>query len=244
MKLFIITLLFIPFIAHSQTCVIAKIDSNIITIGSDTRYAIVNTNYITNTADTTYTQGRKIFTVGNITYAVIGNNGKQQKDIADSACRNIIDPRDAVKSYIKAYTVFLGNYLNLIKRSSIDRYNILIETGKPYYSMIIFCGFYEAKPYIIAVGFQVDTDPAGVNISHIAKSTDVVIAGSQKGAHGDINNPEMWKSGTIKTVLNLLKTEAKANPLEVSKPFDIFVISESGIKEITHNKYKSTMDDY
>ncbi len=84
MKRFIIIILFIPFIAYSQTCVIAKIDSNIITIASDSRYGLVNMNYRTNTADTTYTQGRKIFTIGNITYALIGADGKLQKKVVDT----------------------------------------------------------------------------------------------------------------------------------------------------------------
>lgn len=237
MKHHIILLLsLLTFKVYSQTCVIAKIDSSkqCIIIGSDTKFLMLTPKTMSSGFDSLYIYGPKIFHSGQITFATIGARTDYQKSIGMKTFEVGDNLNILVDNYINAYGIKILYYLDSLRQSSQELFDLLIRSRKKSFSQTIICGFYNKSPIIFFVNFTVNEQ---LNLTYKKIPTYAVIAGKNDSIGDLIYKPKTWKKGVKKGINYLLNIEANLNPIEVGKPFEFCEVYEDRVKWDRRNPF-------
>jgi len=222
------------FAGGAQTTVIAKIiNKNTIVIAADSRAPIVNYDPSTKTSDTILVNHRKAYKSGKFAFATIGNLVSEQARIADSVV-NLNMPLDStVYYYAVAFYNRMNRYISFILNDDIARLNSFIKSCPWYISQTVFCGFMKDTPTIFLTQLNFKTNAENkyyldVDTIRWRKDTAMVF-GFMDNIYDKAIAGKTWKGNYLKTIKNLIKIEANANPKFVAEPIDIILLNPNKI---------------
>jgi hypothetical protein len=222
----------------SQTCVIARITmegkDTSIAIGADTKFGIYTFNHKTNTIDTTFRHGHKIFNRGKITYVTIGYGSEIQRRIADSLCSLNLRVYEIIDKYADRYEKLCMLDLADIKKRSPKMYQQMTGKSPSIISSTIFAGFSHNKPFLFHLLFILNRQ-SGIKCTFL---DDPVAAGGELNAvQGELSNNRNWEGDPIAAIRKMLKTEAMDQPDKVGLPFDFYIIYKNRVEQHTYTHY-------
>lgn len=222
-----------------STCIVIYIaDNGHIYVAADSRRSFIFNESQPGNAN--FDSVCKIHNVGNNYFAIAGIDDETLlKEATASLQQNYANIDTAIKSFGTTMVKHYNHLMTDMKLYYPDKFKHFLNDGL---ASVSFFGFYKGKPNIVNVDFQCSLDKDGkvvskyrihpiYNITVIGMSRDITNAKPEElpTAATMEQNPELY-------VEDLVKIEAKKQPLAVSEPIDILELSTNGPVWIRKNE--------